>query len=109
MPTKTVREVAQATAGMNLVELDGVVAKVVDVKELPSGSVLATLTVRVPAGGERRTSVPVSVWDPSDAVKRAGEGRRVHVKGRVVRRFWRGDDGSARSRVEVVADKVRLR
>lgn len=109
MPTKTVRGTGQDASGTNLVELDGVLARVVDVRELPSGSVLATLTVRVPAVGDRRTSVPVSVWDPSDAVKRAGEGRRVQVKGRLVRRFWRGDDGSPRSRVEVVAERVRVR
>jgi hypothetical protein len=109
MAKKPAERMAKKPSGRNCVELDGELARCVEVKELPSGSVLATLTVRIPSTDTRRTSVPVTVWGPTEAVKGAREGRRVQVSGRLVRRFWRGDDGSARSRVEVVADRVRVR
>lgn len=103
------RESGAKPSERNSVDLAGELAKDVDVRELPSGSRLALLTLRVPLTDERKTSVPVTVWDPTRSVATARAGRRAEVTGRVVRRFWRGADGAALSRVEVVADRVRIR
>ncbi len=93
-------------AARNAVTLRGEVAAPVEVRSLPSGTALATVVVRVPDEG-RRTSIPVTVWDPPAELSAVVEGAPVEVKGRLRRRFWSGADGRRQSRVEVVADTVR--
>jgi hypothetical protein len=79
------------------------------VRVLPSGSRLASLSVRVRTGDEPATSVPVAVWDPppraEDVLRGLAEGDEVVVVGRVVRRFYRAGAGTG-SRVEIRAELV---
>lgn len=90
---------------MNLAVLRGECSGPAEVRVLESGTRLASLAVRVPAG-ETATSVPVTVWDPSAAVESLTEGDAVTVVGRVRRRFYRRADGGAGSRVDVEAQRV---
>jgi single-strand DNA-binding protein len=89
----------------NVVVLEGVLSKPVEVRSLPSGTTLAVVTVRVRADDGPARSLAVTVWDPADAVVALEAGEAVLVVGHVVRRFWGGPAGRA-SRTEVVADTV---
>lgn len=93
-------------AATNHVRLEGELARAPEVRDLPSGTTLATLTMRVPGTETRKTSIPVTVWDPGKRILRLTEGTLIDVTGRVLRRFWTGSDGALQSRLEVVADSV---
>jgi len=90
---------------VNLAVLRGRCSGPAEVRVLESGTRLASLAVRVPAG-EAATSVPVTVWDPGTAVESLDEGDAVTVVGRIRRRFYRRADGGAGSRVDVEAERV---
>jgi single-stranded DNA-binding protein len=68
------------------------------------------VTVRSEEPNRRVDVVPVTLWDPPDALLDADPtpGTRIWVAGGVQRRFWSDDDGR-RSRLEVVAEQVCLR
>jgi single-stranded DNA-binding protein len=76
-----------------------------EVRVLESGSRLASLAVRCPAGADRATSVPVTVWDPPAWVESLEPGDAVVVVGRLRRRFYQRAGGVA-SRVDVEAELI---
>ena len=88
--------------GINLVVLRGRVSSPPVLRSLPSGSRLATLALRVPAGDGTRTSVPVAVWDPASWVETVAPDDELVVTGTVRRRFFQAA-GATGSRVEVQA------
>jgi single-strand DNA-binding protein len=96
---------------LNLVVLCGRLAAPAEVRTFESGSRLARYLVTVRSEEPRRVDVlPVTLWDPPDALVEAGPapGHAVWVAGSVQRRFWSGAEGR-RSRLEVVAEQVCLR
>ena len=56
-----------------------------EIRVLESGTRLATLAVRCPAGNDRATSVPVTVWDPPAWLESLEPGDAVVVVGRLRR------------------------
>lgn len=86
----------------NLVFLRGRVTSPPVVRDLASGSVLATVQVTTGGGDGPAVSVPIAWWDPGPAVEQVGEGDEIVVIGRVRRRFFRSGERTA-SRVEVEA------
>ena len=72
---------------------------------LESGTRLATLALRCPAGDDRATSVPVTVWDPPAWLETVDAGERLVVVGRLRRRFFQRPGGVG-SRVDVEAELV---
>ena len=89
----------------NVVVLVGRLARPVQLRQLPSGDVLAEYQLTVPRAGQKAESVPV-VWEqpPASATDHAPEAEIV-VVGRVRRRFFRAG-GRTESRTEVVAESV---
>lgn len=79
-----------------------------EIRLLDSGTRLGQLSVRTCGEGGRRTSVPVTIWDPPTAIETLDEGDEVVVVGHVERRFFRRRDAGTGSRVEVVATTVAL-
>jgi hypothetical protein len=100
-------EVGEAR-GVNLAVLRGPCSGPAEVRVLESGTRLATLAVRCPAGpaaDERATSVPVTVWDPPAWVETLEAGDEIVVVGRMRRRFYQRPGGVG-SRVDVEAELV---
>jgi len=95
-----------ANDGLNLSVLVGPCSGPPEIRELASGTRLATLAVRVPASGDRATSVPVSVFDPPAWIETLDAGDEVVVVGRVQRRFFRIAAGGTGSRVEVESEAI---
>jgi single-stranded DNA-binding protein len=97
---------------LNLVVLCGRLAVEPELKEFGSGTRLIRflVTVRSDEPKRRVDVVPVTLWDPADDLvdDLPEKGRRVWVCGAVQRRFWESSDGR-RSRLEVVAEQVRLK
>lgn len=97
---------------LNLVVLAGRLAAPPEIRQFEGGSRLGRylVTVRSEHPVRRVDVVPVTLWDPPDALIDEGPepGRRLWVVGAVQRRFWSGDQGR-RSRLEVVAEQVCLR
>jgi hypothetical protein len=94
--------------GVNLAVLRGPCSGPAELRLLESGTRLATLAVRCPAGAaadERATSVPVTVWDPPAWVEALEAGDEIVVVGRVRRRFYQRPGGVG-SRVDVEAELV---
>ena len=94
--------------GVNLAVLCGPCSGPPEIRVLESGTRLASLAVRCPAGpaaDERATSVPVTVWDPPAWVETLAAGDVVVVVGRMRRRFYQRPGGVG-SRVDVEADLV---
>ena len=91
---------------VNVVILRGHLSRPPEQRLLPSGDVLATFEVTVPASGGVRTETAPVAWPgaPAAALELA-EGEEVVVAGRVRRRFFRAA-GAVQSRTEVVADAV---
>lgn len=90
---------------INLVVLEGVLARPAQDVELPSGSRLLSLEVTVRRDEGPAESVPVAWFDPPAWATTLDAGAGVVVSGRVRRRFFRAG-GSTQSRTEVVASKV---
>lgn len=90
---------------MNLVVLVGTLIRAAALRQLPSGSVLAQLEVRVPGPDGRAEAVPVAWFDPPASVTGLEAGTTLVVTGRVRRRFFSAA-GATGSRTEVVADRV---
>jgi hypothetical protein len=117
MPSTTSKSSAAPSAGsgdggeargVNLAVLRGPCSGPAELRVLESGTRLATLAVRCPAGaaaGERATSVPVTVWDPPAWVETLEAGDEIVVVGRMRRRFYQRPGGVG-SRVDVEAELV---
>ena len=90
----------------NLAVLTGELSSPPEIRLLDSGTRLAQLQVRVREAHARSTNVPVTVWNPSDAVEALDAGDEITVVGRVERRFFATRDGRTGSRVEVVATEL---
>ncbi len=86
---------------LNLAVVRGPISSSPEIRVLASGSSVATIGVRAPAG-EQMTSVPVSVWDPPAWIGELAPGDEVIVLGAVRRRFYKGAGGTG-SRVDVEA------
>ena len=90
---------------INLVVLEGELARPATHVELPSGDELVQLELTVRRPGAPAESVPV-VWpDPPAWAATLDTGAALVVRGRVRRRFFRSG-GSTQSRTEVVADAL---
>jgi single-strand DNA-binding protein len=90
---------------MNLVVLEGVLARPAQDVELPSGSRLLSLEVTVRRDEGPAEPVPVTWFDPPAWATSLDAGAGVVVVGRVRRRFFRAG-GVTQSRTEVVASRV---
>ena len=101
-------EATTLDTAINLSVLCGPCSTVPEVRVLESGTRLATLAVRCPAGtagSDRATSVPVTVWDPPAWIETLEPGEAVVVVGRLRRRFYQRPGGVG-SRVDVEADMI---
>jgi hypothetical protein len=112
MPSTTTKSTAASDApvrpAVNLAVLRGPCSGPAEVRVLESGTRLATLAVRCPAGtapDERATSIPVTVWDPPAWVESLDAGDDIVVVGRMRRRFYQRPGGVG-SRVDVEAELV---
>ncbi len=90
---------------INLVVLEGVLARPAQDVELPSGSRLLSLEVTVRRDEGPAEPVPVAWFDPPAWATALDAGTEVVVSGRVRRRFFRSG-GVTQSRTEVVASKM---
>ncbi len=103
MTTTTVP--AQPTA-QNEAIIVGLLASAPDHHTYQAGASSATLLVTVRFEG-RGDVLPVTVWQPDQAVLGAKRGTRVTVNGQIHRRFWVDKEGR-HSRVEMVATSVEV-
>jgi single-stranded DNA-binding protein len=94
-----------AACAVNLSVLCGPCSAAPEVRVLESGTRVASLAVRCPAGDERATSVPVTVWDPPAWVDALEPGDPVVVVGRLRRRFYQRP-GGVQARVDVEAELI---
>lgn len=90
---------------LNIVVLNGVLARPASTTELPSGTRLVGLELTVRCGGGPAESVPVVWFDPPAWATSLDTGADLVVLGRVRRRFFRAG-GVTQSRTEVVAARV---
>lgn len=90
---------------LNLVVLEGVLARPAQDVELPSGSRLISLEVTVRREDGPAEPVPVAWFDAPAWATSLDAGAPVVVVGRVRRRFFRSG-GTTQSRTEVVASRV---
>ena len=92
---------------MNLTVVRGRLSRPASIRELPSGTRLASLDVTAGRGveGEPADSVPVVWRDPPASAESLDTDDEVVVVGRVRRRFFRAA-GVTQSRTEVEADVV---
>jgi hypothetical protein len=93
---------------VNLGVLCGPCSAPPELRVLESGTRLATLAIRCPAGSstdERVTSVPVTVWDPPAWLETIEAGDVLVVVGRLRRRFYQRPGGVG-SRVDVEAELI---
>ncbi|HVA74822.1 MAG TPA: hypothetical protein VNF71_09700 [Acidimicrobiales bacterium] len=90
---------------LNLVVLEGVLARPAQDVELPSGSRLISLEVTVRRDEGPAEPVPVAWFDAPAWATSLDAGIPVVVVGRVRRRFFRSG-GATQSRTEVVAARV---
>ena len=92
---------------MNITVLQGRLTRPPETKELPSGDVLVSYEVTVPAVDGRPAETAPVVWFSAPASATNFEpDTEVVVVGRVRRRFFRTAAGITQSRTEVVADLV---
>jgi len=91
----------QHATPVNLAIVCGPCSAAPELRVLESGTRVASLSVRVPAG-EQATSVPVTVWDPPAWIEALDAGDEVIVVGQVRRRFY-ARPGGVGSRVDLEA------
>lgn len=97
---------AENEAGINLVVLRGTASGPAEIRNLPSGSQLATLALRVPGSTDQATSAPVAIWEPAKWIGDVEEGDSLVVVGIVRRRFFRTAAGTTSARVEIEASSI---
>lgn len=90
---------------LNLVVLEGCLARPAELRQLPSGTALVSLEVTIRGREGPAETTPVAVFDAPAWVSTLGADAGVVVVGRVRRRFFRSG-GSTQSRTEVVAERV---
>lgn len=90
---------------INLVVLQGVLARPAQEVQLPSGDRLVSLEVTVRRDGGPAEPVPVQWPDAPSWASMLDTGAEVAVLGRVRRRFFRAG-GITQSRTEVVASRM---
>lgn len=90
---------------INVVVLQGVLARPAQDRVLPSGSRLLTLEVTVPRPDGPAEPVPVAWFDAPASAAALDAGAEVVVIGRVRRRFFQAG-GATQSRTEVIAARV---
>lgn len=90
---------------INLVVLEGVLARPAQDRELPSGARLLSLEVTVRPDEGAAESVPVVWFDAPAWASALDSGAAIVVVGRVRRRFFRAG-GVTQSRTEVVAERI---
>jgi single-stranded DNA-binding protein len=105
MPKDTKPEVVDDQPALNLSVICGPCSTAPEIRVLESGTRLASLAVRCPAGDDRATSVPVTVWDPPAWVESLEPGDAVVVVGKLRRRFYQRPGGVG-SRVDVEAELI---
>jgi single-strand DNA-binding protein len=95
---------------VNVVTLIGNLATDVELKEVAGGKRLATFVLAVDRASKDGGAdfVPVTVWERQADLcgQYLAKGRRVGLDGRLRSRSWSGEDGSRRSAIEVVANRV---
>ena len=89
----------------NIVVLIGRLTRPVQLRQLPSGDVLAEYQLTVLRPGQKAESVPVVLEKPPASATDYGVDLEIVVVGRVRRRFFT-TGGRTESRTEVVADSV---
>jgi single-stranded DNA-binding protein len=105
MAKETQQAVGDELPALNLSVVCGPCSAAPEIRVLESGTRLATLAVRCPAGDDRATSVPVTVWDPPAWVELLEPGDAVVVVGKLRRRFYQRPGGVG-SRVDVEAELI---
>lgn len=91
---------------INLSVLRGPVSGPPEIRCLESGRRVAAFGVRTAALEGKRTSVPVTVWDPPAWIETLDTGDPVLVVGRVRRRFFQTSAGGSGAKTEVEAESV---
>jgi hypothetical protein len=94
---------------INLAVLWGECPAPPEVRTLPSGQRVASLSIRVRPEDGRADSVPVTVWAPPAWVEDVDEGEELLVVGRVRRRFYRNPVRGTASRTDVEAAVIARR
>jgi single-strand DNA-binding protein len=102
--------------GIAHVTLVGNLVQDPDLRQLPSGTSVCELRVAVNSSYkdgsgqwvEKASYFDVKVWGPQgeNCARYLSKGRQVAVDGRLDQRSWEAQDGTKRSRVEIVADTV---
>jgi single-strand DNA-binding protein len=107
MPKETKQAIAERDdlPTLNVSVVCGPCSATPEIRVLESGTRLATLAVRCPAGNDRATSVPVTVWDPPAWLESLQPGDAVVVVGRLRRRFYQRPGGVG-SRVDLEAELI---
>jgi single-strand DNA-binding protein len=91
---------------VNISVLRGPLSASPEIRRLESGRRLASFSVRTAGSNGRRTSVPVTVWDPPAWVETLATDDQVIVLGRMRRRFFRTAAGTPGAKTEVEAETV---
>jgi len=98
---------------INRVVLVGRLARDPEIKYTPSQMAVARFTLAV--GGKQKNDgtdevsfIPIVVWGKAaeNCKQYLAKGRMVAVDGRLDQRSWKAQDGSPRSTIEVVAERV---
>lgn len=101
-------EVSEATSvACNESVIVGKLTASPDIRELPTGTTLASFSLTVRIEGQQTTSVPLTWFEPPDRVARWQPGNWVVAAGPVVRRFYHAG-GSTASRTEVTVRSAEL-
>lgn len=94
---------------MNVVALVGNVASEPELKDTPNGRACCTFRLAVSRIGQDQADfLTIVAWErQAELCKEYIQiGRRIGVDGRLRHTTWKAEDGSPRSRVEVVANRV---
>jgi single-stranded DNA-binding protein len=94
------------TEAINLAVLWGECPAAPEVRQLPSGRRLASLSIRVKPDEGRAESVPVTVWEPPAWLEDLDAGDELLVVGRVRRRFYHNPVSGTAARTDVEAAVV---
>ncbi|URA10766.1 single-stranded DNA-binding protein [Thermospira aquatica] len=98
---------------INRVVLVGRLARDPEIKYTPSNTAVARFTLAV--GGKQKNDgtdsvsfLPIVVWGKTAETCKQylSKGKMVAVDGRLEQRSWKGQDGSPRSTIEIVAERV---
>lgn len=96
----------------NVAVIAGRLAAPAEIREFESGSRLIRflITTRVEEPRHRVDVVPVTLWDPDDALVAANlpPGQRMWAAGALQRRYWSSANGR-QNRLEFVAHAIQLR